>query len=353
MQMKLGKLLAETKTGEKRQIEPEKDGRGQKYEFELAGYHFFVKDMVKKTEESDEENQEYFITRRIVGKRKEASGKKEGIALSMYLEFGEETDIFRVGIPSAVYGAYVSREESTYHSFMEDRLTGVMLLLFDEDHKKSTVVQKMNPAKYIEKEERDAELKMLDRALDGLRQGMFAPKNRGRQITETEEGILISENLLRYGFVADDEIENYPGVTHKVGIHPVMECTQNIPCNPCQDACPKGCISIGDNIVSLPAVVENAECINCGMCVASCSGQAIFLVNEDCGDGMAEGTIPYEFLPLPEMGARGIALGRNGREVCEAEIVSVKSIKAYDKTSLLTMKVPKSCAMKARFFKEA
>ena len=41
MQMKLGKLLAETKTGEKRQIEPEKDGRGQKYEFELAGYHFF------------------------------------------------------------------------------------------------------------------------------------------------------------------------------------------------------------------------------------------------------------------------------------------------------------------------
>ena len=30
MQMKLGKLLAETKTGEKRQIEPEKDGRGQK-----------------------------------------------------------------------------------------------------------------------------------------------------------------------------------------------------------------------------------------------------------------------------------------------------------------------------------
>ena len=79
MQMKLGKLLAETKTGEKRQIEPEKDGRGQKYEFELAGYHFFVRDMVKKTEESDEENQEYFITRRIVGKRKEASGKKEGI----------------------------------------------------------------------------------------------------------------------------------------------------------------------------------------------------------------------------------------------------------------------------------
>ena len=48
MQMKLGKLLAETKTGENRQIEPEKDGRGQKYEFELAVYHFFVRYMVMK-----------------------------------------------------------------------------------------------------------------------------------------------------------------------------------------------------------------------------------------------------------------------------------------------------------------
>lgn len=244
----------------------------------------------------------------------------------------------RTSLPGIFVAGDVSGIEEASSAMIEGRMAGVAASEY---------------LGYIEKEERDAELTMLDKALDGLRQGMFAPKNRGRQITETEEGIPISENLLRYGFVADDEIENYPGVTHKVGIHPVMECTQNIPCNPCQDACPKGCISIGDNIVSLPAVVEDAECINCGMCVASCSGQAIFLVNEDCGDGMAEVTIPYEFLPLPEMGARGVALGRNGQEVCEAEIVRVKSIKAYDKTSLLTMKVPKSCAMKARFFKEA
>lgn len=244
----------------------------------------------------------------------------------------------RTSLPGIFVAGDVSGIEEASSAMIEGRMAGVAASEY---------------LGYIEKEERDAELMMLDKALDGLRQGMFAPKNRGRQITETEEGIPISENLLRYGFVADDEIENYPGVTHKVGIHPVMECTQNIPCNPCQDSCPKGCISIGDNIVSLPAVVEDAECINCGMCVASCSGQAIFLVNEDCGDGMAEVTIPYEFLPLPEMGARGVAFGRNGQEVCEAEIVRVKSIKAYDKTSLLTMKVPKSCAMKARFFKEA
>lgn len=204
---------------------------------------------------------------------------------------------------------------------------------------------------YIEKEELTEQLKELDSALDGLRQGMFAPQNRGKAIEKTEEGIDISENLLLHGYVSDEEIERYPGVTHRSGIHPVIECTQNIPCNPCQDACKKGCISIGANITSLPIAVENSECINCGMCVASCSGQAIFLVDEDCGDGTATVTLPYEFLPLPESGTKGKGLSRDGKPICDAQVVSVKSLKAFDKTNLLTMRVPKEYAMKARFFK--
>ena len=44
-------------------------------------------------------------------------------------------------------------------------------------------------------------------------------------------------------------------------------------------------------------------------------------------------------------------VGRNGKKVCDATVVSVKSAKAYDKTNLLTMRVPKEFAMKARFFK--
>ena len=204
---------------------------------------------------------------------------------------------------------------------------------------------------YIEEEELKKELVSLEDALNGLRQGMFAPENRGKRIETTEEGIAVSENLLEHGFITEEEIERFPGITHKAGIHPVMECTQNIPCNPCQDACPKGCISIGDKITSLPVVVDGSQCINCGMCVASCSGQAIFLVEEDCGDGTALVTLPYEFLPLPEDGTKGKGLGRNGEPVCDAQVVSVKNNLAYDKTPLLTIKVPKEYAMKARFFK--
>lgn len=242
----------------------------------------------------------------------------------------------RTSIPGILVAGDVSGIEEASSAMIEGRMAGVAAAEY---------------LGYIDRDEMNHELTELDNALDGLRQGMFAPKNRGKAIETTEEGIPISQNLLKKGFVADDEIERFPGVIHKVGVHPVMECTQNIPCNPCQDACPKGCISIGSNITSLPVVVKDAQCINCGMCVASCSGQAIFLIDEDLGDGTASITIPYEFLPLPEKGTKGVALGRDGRKLCEAEIVQVRSAKAYDKTNLLTMKVPKEYAMSARFFK--
>lgn len=204
---------------------------------------------------------------------------------------------------------------------------------------------------YISEKERESRVNELESALMALRKGMFAPENRGKLVTKTEEGIETSMNLLEHGFVAEDEITRYPGVTKKVGIHPVMECTQNIPCNPCQDACPKGCITIGENITSLPVVDSAHECIGCGMCVASCSGQAIFLVNEETEEGYGEVTMPYEFLPLPAEGDKGVALGRDGKEICKAVVAKIRSAKAFDNTNLLTIKVPKDMVMRARFFR--
>lgn len=204
---------------------------------------------------------------------------------------------------------------------------------------------------YLNKEEREEKTAESKRALQSLRKGMFAPENRGKELANTEEGIPLSKTLLTKGYVAEDEIERYPGVTHMAGVHPVMECTQNIPCNPCQDACPKGCIRIGENITALPAVDTSATCIGCGMCVASCSGQAIFLVDETTEPGYASVTLPYEFLPLPQVGDKGTGCDRSGKAVCEAEVISVKSAPAFDKTNLLTIKVPADMAMRARFFR--
>ncbi|MPN48248.1 hypothetical protein SDC9_195853 [bioreactor metagenome] len=89
------------------------------------------------------------------------------------------------------------------------------------------------------------------------------------------------------------------------------------------------------------------------MCVAACSGQAIFLVNQDFDEEYATVTLPYEFLPLPKTKEIGMALDRSGKVVCTAEVLDIKTAKAFDKTNLLTIKVPKDMAMSARFYKKA
>ena len=207
---------------------------------------------------------------------------------------------------------------------------------------------------YVGEEMFEAETDRLRASLQKLHEGMFSPQNRGRNdFTETDEGYPISQSLLHKGYMEDQEITRYPGaVSGKSGVHPVIECSQNIPCDPCQDACKFGCIRVGDEITRLPCVNEEAKCTGCGLCVASCSGQAIFLVDETYDEGHAAVTLPYEFLPYPQAGDKGVALGRDGREVCEAEVVSLKINKAMDQTALLTMKVPREMAMTARFFKK-
>ena len=204
---------------------------------------------------------------------------------------------------------------------------------------------------YISEEVFQKQYEDCEQSIAQLRQGMFAVENRGRtDLMVTEEECPLSQSLLKHGYVAEEEIEAYPGVTHKKGIHPVIECTQNIPCNPCQDACKFGCIKIGDNITALPVVDDQKDCKNCGLCVASCSGQAIFLVDEDYDSEHATVTLPYEFFPLPKAGDTGKGLNRAGEVVCNAEVLNVKTSEAFDKTVLLTIKVPKDMAMKARFF---
>ncbi|MFV0527866.1 MAG: FAD-dependent oxidoreductase [Lachnospiraceae bacterium] len=202
---------------------------------------------------------------------------------------------------------------------------------------------------FIDETEQKALLAAYEQDLEALRQGMFAPGSKGKLIEKTDEGFRVSMDLLTKGYMNDEEVETYPGVN--AGARVVMECSQNIPCNPCQDACPKGCITIGDKITSLPAIRTDAKCIGCGMCVASCSGQAIFLIDESAGDGFARITLPYEFTPLPAKGTLGKGRARNGETICDAEVVSVKNTGAFDHTALLTMKVPQEYAMKARFFR--
>lgn len=210
-------------------------------------------------------------------------------------------------------------------------------------------------AGYIDADQFNTKYHGFQAALGELRQGMFAPKNKGRNDwVTTDEGYPISKNLLAKGFVTDEEIKAFPAANYeKEGIHPVIECTQNIPCNPCQEACKFGCIMVGSNITKIPAIDVSKKCVGCGLCVATCSGQAIFLVHKDFEPGYSSVAFPYEFLPMLKVGDKGKALSRGGSVVCDAEIIDVKVLPAMDKTAVVTMKVPTEFVDSARFFKLA
>lgn len=207
-------------------------------------------------------------------------------------------------------------------------------------------------AGYLDDAAFEAQAEAARASLAQLRQGMFAKENRGRtDLTETEEGYALSRNLLAKGYVTEEELQAFPAASEKRGgVHPVIECTQNIPCNPCQDACKFGCIMVGRQITSIPQIDHEKKCTGCGMCVASCSGQAIFLVDDDYDETHAAITMAYEFLPYPEKGQKGTALSRAGQPVCEAEVLSLRKSAATDGTALLTIAVPKKFSMQARAF---
>lgn len=207
-------------------------------------------------------------------------------------------------------------------------------------------------AGYLDDAAFEAQAEAARASLTQLRQGMFAKENRGRtDLTETEEGYALSQNLLAKGYVTEEELQAFPAASEKRGgVHPVIECTQNIPCNPCQDACKFGCIMVGRQITSIPQIDHEKKCTGCGMCVASCSGQAIFLVDDDYDETHAAITMAYEFLPYPEKGQKGTALSRAGQPVCEAEVLSLRKSAATDGTALLTIAVPKEFSMQARAF---
>ena len=208
---------------------------------------------------------------------------------------------------------------------------------------------------YLEEADFKKMYKEFRTSLVQLQGGMFSHANKARtDLVTTDEGFPLSRSLLSKGYINDEEIASF-GVCGfdqvTGGFHPVIECTQNIPCDPCQDSCPAGCITVGDTITNIPIINRDAKCNNCGLCVSCCPGLAIFLVNEDFEPGFAAVTLPYEFLPVPEAGMKGKALDRSGKVVCDAEVIDVKSTKAFDKTNLLTIKIPANMAKSARFYK--
>ena len=150
-------------------------------------------------------------------------------------------------------------------------------------------------------------------------------------------------SLASVGYLTLDELRAagmYPSEERMAkGPVAIAECVQEIPCNPCETACRFGAIKVGEPIINLPCVDEGT-CTGCGVCIAQCSGLAIFVVDKSLGDGMGTVSFPYEYVPLPEKGQTVKAVDRQGKVVCEAEVVKVMNPAFFDRTPVVTLKLP-------------
>ena len=124
----------------------------------------------------------------------------------------------------------------------------------------------------------------------------------------------------------------------------IIECVQEIPCNPCVAICPVNAISM-ESINDLPKIDFN-KCTGCKRCVGICPGLAIFVVK--IKDDKALITLPYEFLPVPKVGDIVTALDREGKLRGDAKVVKVNR---EGKTIVITIEVSKNLAMEVRNIK--
>jgi len=120
----------------------------------------------------------------------------------------------------------------------------------------------------------------------------------------------------------------------------VIECIQEIPCNPCETACRFKAITVGEPITNLPRLIED-RCRGCGECIPACPGLAIFLVDNTYSPEDAAVSMPYEYYPLPKVGSIVDALDRNGRKVCDGRIIKVSNPPRNNKTAVVTVVVKK------------
>ena len=120
----------------------------------------------------------------------------------------------------------------------------------------------------------------------------------------------------------------------------IIECYQEIPCNPCYTACNRGAILEFEDINDLPKT-DVELCNGCSLCISKCPGLAIMVIDYNYSENHGLIKIPYEFLPLPQEGSLVKGLDRVGNVVCDVRIVKVLNSKALDKTPIISIEVPK------------
>lgn len=146
--------------------------------------------------------------------------------------------------------------------------------------------------------------------------------------------------------------ENVKTVTpseERLSIGPVaiIECFQEIPCNPCTEACKQGAIQPMEDINNLPQL-DPDQCNGCGVCLSRCPGLAIFIVDASYSETEAIVRIPFEYVPVPQVGEKVVGLNRAGEALGTFVVNKVQSGGQKNKTYTIWLVVPKELIMDVR-----
>lgn len=125
-------------------------------------------------------------------------------------------------------------------------------------------------------------------------------------------------------------------------VYPVIRCVEEIPCNPCTEACPIQQIEMDKgNILKQPDFI--GECLGCSACVAACPGLAIVLVDErsDPSGETVTLTVPWEITDLKvKPGEKVITVGFEADLVGNGVVKAIKKSPKNDNTQLVLLEVP-------------
>ncbi len=125
----------------------------------------------------------------------------------------------------------------------------------------------------------------------------------------------------------------------------IVDCTECIPCNPCEVACRRKAISIGRPVTNLPSLDEDA-CTGCGRCISRCPGLAIVVVDLSGPGNEALVSVAHELLPRPRPGEPVAAVDAEGNVLARGEVVKVRI--GHASTPVVTVRVPREVATRVR-----